>query len=546
MSSVVATSPGPDGGPNEDPDLAEAGPGHHADRRVAQATGPAARNRIPPDRWLPVLVAVITATVHAVGVFTFPALADDEGTYVAQAWAVRSGELAHYTYWYDHPPAGWIQLAALDWLPQALFPGSHPVAASRAVMVLAWSVSGALVYLLGRRLGLHPVWAVAAGLLTTLSPLTVTLGRQVYLDTLAVPWVLGTFLLITTRRRHLWMYVAAGASFGMAVLTKETTLVLLPAVLLALFQHTHLSTRSVAVAGFLGSFVLTGSAYVLMAVLRSELAPGPGHVSLIGGVLYQLVNRPGSGSVFVPGSPSRTVLDGWLFFDPWIVWLGLAALPVALAVRRLRPVAAGLLILVLVACKPDGYLPAMYVIVALPLLGLVAAGTADAVWRLFLRRRSWVKWPGLAVLSTGVAAAVLVAAPQWAAALDGATTRSTNGDRQAAEAWLADHGHPDDVVLVDDVSWVGLVQNGITARADTVWFYKLDTDPEIASALPGGWRDVDFVLSTDQLRLAVANDPSLKQSARALERSRVVASFGSGDSVIEIRRVSPNLEGTLP
>ena len=32
---------------------------------------------------------------------------------MAEAWAVyMRGDLAHYTYWYDHPPGGWLQLAA--------------------------------------------------------------------------------------------------------------------------------------------------------------------------------------------------------------------------------------------------------------------------------------------------------------------------------------------------------------------------------------------------------------------------------------------------
>jgi hypothetical protein len=34
---------------------------------------------------------------------------------VAQAYAVsRLGDLSHYTYWYDHPPLGWIQIAVWE------------------------------------------------------------------------------------------------------------------------------------------------------------------------------------------------------------------------------------------------------------------------------------------------------------------------------------------------------------------------------------------------------------------------------------------------
>ena len=52
---------------------------------------------------LPVLVLV--GAVHAWGMQVNPQRLDDEGTYVSQAWAVMHWTtLAHYTYWYDHPP----------------------------------------------------------------------------------------------------------------------------------------------------------------------------------------------------------------------------------------------------------------------------------------------------------------------------------------------------------------------------------------------------------------------------------------------------------
>jgi hypothetical protein len=52
------------------------------------------------------------AGVRLINLGGSPQRVDDEGTYVAQAYAVsRLGDLSHYTYWYDHPPLGWIQIA---------------------------------------------------------------------------------------------------------------------------------------------------------------------------------------------------------------------------------------------------------------------------------------------------------------------------------------------------------------------------------------------------------------------------------------------------
>ena len=56
---------------------------------------------------------IVAGVVHATGMARAPQRVDDEGTYVAQAWAVQHWRtLGHYTYWYDHPPLGWLLLAA--------------------------------------------------------------------------------------------------------------------------------------------------------------------------------------------------------------------------------------------------------------------------------------------------------------------------------------------------------------------------------------------------------------------------------------------------
>ena len=37
---------------------------------------------------------------------------DDEGIYVAEAWAMLvPHHISNYTYWYDHPFLGWAQMA---------------------------------------------------------------------------------------------------------------------------------------------------------------------------------------------------------------------------------------------------------------------------------------------------------------------------------------------------------------------------------------------------------------------------------------------------
>ena len=58
-------------------------------------------------------------------------------------------------------------------------------------MLPVFAVTLGLVYLLARRIGLARWTATVAMVLFGLSPLSVTLNRQIYLDSFAVAWILG-------------------------------------------------------------------------------------------------------------------------------------------------------------------------------------------------------------------------------------------------------------------------------------------------------------------------------------------------------------------
>ncbi|GMA32332.1 hypothetical protein [Litorihabitans aurantiacus] len=83
-----------------------------------------------------------------------PQFIDDEGTYSAQAYAVeRLGELTHYTYWYDHPPLGWLQMAGWTSLTNAFDRYPSAVMAGRETMMVALAASTLLLWVLVRRIG---------------------------------------------------------------------------------------------------------------------------------------------------------------------------------------------------------------------------------------------------------------------------------------------------------------------------------------------------------------------------------------------------------
>jgi 4-amino-4-deoxy-L-arabinose transferase-like glycosyltransferase len=517
------------------------------------------RHRISLAIVLPLLV--VTAALRIWGIDHGPALADDEGTYVAQAWAVQAKHtLAPYTYWYDHPPLGWLQIAAFTWITGAFSGTGLDVVAVRHLMVGYAVVDAALIFLLCRRLGTGRLTAGAAVALWALSPLAVGYSRMVYLDNIALPWVLGAFVLAATVRRSLWAQTAAGALFAVGVLTKETMIVLLPGLVWVVVQHTTRRTRSFCLVGFasLGALILV--LYPLMAVLRGELLPGPGHVSLLQSLKWQFLSRPSTGSALSAHSGSRTLLDSWLSMDGWLLGLGLIGALVCLRSRPLRPVAATLLLLTVVGLRP-GYLPQPYVIALLPLAAICAAASVGVIWaalrdrppvpvRPNARREARLRAAGRLAAVAGIVAIAAALVPAWISGNRALAAENQSAPVADAEHWLEAHaqtaatrlsGQWGSDVLVDDTMWSDLVTHGFPQQ-QVVWFYKLDyvdnLDPSVRRRIHD-YRDFGWVVDSPIIRSGLADSsPTTYALARqAIAHSRVVARFGTGTQQIDIRRV---------
>ena len=151
-----------------------------------------------------------------------PQRVDDEGTYVAQAWVVQHWRtLGHYTYWYDHPPLGWLLLAAWTSLTGAFGRATTAIAAGREFMLAVQLLSAALLYGVARRLELRRVAAAGAVLVFSLSPLALGMHRAVYLDNIAIPFVVAAFLLVLSPTHRLAAHAAGGLCLAAAVLVRK-------------------------------------------------------------------------------------------------------------------------------------------------------------------------------------------------------------------------------------------------------------------------------------------------------------------------------------
>ncbi|GAA2763331.1 hypothetical protein GCM10010103_23720 [Streptomyces paradoxus] len=533
-----------------------------AQRRPAPRTGTHRRPEPPsrlrssrPDLLLCGVLLAAILVVQGWNIGDYPALSDDEGTYLAQAWSVQQGNgLAHYTYWYDHPPLGWIQIALLTWIPALISPESMTVGTMRAAMLVISGISAVLVYVLGRRLAL-PRWAAGLGMVFFgLSPLSVVLQREIFLDNLAVMWTLLAFTLAASPSRHLWHHFGAGIAAATGVLTKETMLVVLPALFLTMWRHSHRDTRKFAITGAVTACALIGFSYPLFALLKGELLPGAGHVSLWDGVKYQMT-RPGSGFILDQGSGSWGVLRSWLYYDKILPLGGLAGALLLLltwrwsvTARALAGPALAVAVFAALALRPNGYLPAMYVIQALPFLALVlAGGTASVAHAVLSRWRSEAEKRYVSVSRYALAAVLALAAgayvvPRWYDGAHTAVTTDANAPYKAASKWLATEVEDPERtrVLVDDALWLDLVHQGYRPGLGVIWFYKADLDPAVTKTMPRGWKDLDYVVASPTVRRDAADLPNVKA---AMEHSDPVATFGTGEDRIEIRQIQTSAGG---
>jgi hypothetical protein len=426
-------------------------------------------------------------------------------------------------------------------------------------------VSCSLLYTLARRLQMTRLFAAAAVLFFALSPLSIYFHRGVLLDNLATAWALAAFVLALSPRRRLWSFAASGACFAVSVLSKETTIVLLPALLLAAFQNTDPRTRRYCVTVFISFLVLIGLCYPLYATLKGELLPGRGHVSVLGTDLDMVFGRKATGSVFDPHSVAHGTVAFWLWLDPWLVGAALMLSPIALALRNTRAITLAYLIQVVMVLRP-GYLPAMYVIALLPFAALIVAGSTQATWRFATghQRRSGPPggWPGRRIVAARAAALIrpatimasvaalaaeagvvaLVVAPRWVKADSAAMTVRLDGPERDAERWIVHNIAHNKRLIVTDDFWLYLIQHGFDARPvkggfssrTVVSYWPLDKDPAVRRYFPQGWRDFDYVVSTEAMRATAGNTPNTEL---ALQNSHTVATFGRGFQRIEIRAI---------
>ena len=338
------------------------------------------------------ILAAVAALALGMNLTGFPYHENDEGTYVAQAWAVTSlGRLAPYTYTYDHAPLGWLTIAAWTTILGGSQRFGTAVDTGRALMLLVQVASTVLVFGIGLRLS-GRVWVgLLAGALFALAPVGLYYHRRVLLDNPATLWLLlGIWLLLprpgaggtVTAGPSTVRVVAGGLAFGAAVLTKEVALATLPA--LALLAARPMPGRGAGAKPSRGSSRQVSRSRSTRSAPPFEVSfcrragwdlDPPSGVSLVGGLTEQLA-RGRDGGLLSPSSAIWEMLGRWAREEPLLV-LGGTVAAIWLATRWRRSPAAssiGLAVLCLwVFLGRGGIVLPFYLVPLLPLLALSLA-----------------------------------------------------------------------------------------------------------------------------------------------------------------------------
>lgn len=500
---------------------------------------------------LPLLLSLIAVALvaHGFNMFYSPAMnrLDDEGIYMAQAWAVlREGRLAPYTYWYDHAPGGWILIAG--WLALTGGPLSFGSAidSGRILMLALHLVMVLLLYRIARKLGASRPAAAVATLVFSLSPLAIYYQRFVLLDTIMLFWLLLSVELLLDGWGRLSRFVLSGVCFGIAILSKETAVFLVPAMLLLAWQQRWKHHGRFAIVGWLLPMAVVVSLYPLYAILKGELLPAgqsfgffmfgsrlDPHVSLSESLRWQ-ASRSGGGMLNLDNQFWQLVRTEWLVRDAFL-FAGGALATAANALRGARDrrlLIAGLLgLLPLFYLARGGVVFDFYVLFAIPFLCLNLGLLLDLAVRHLPARSNRTT---VAIATAALLGGYLLSGALQPLYLD----RSALPGREAT-AWIKRHLPADSRIVVRDGFWVDLHEEGLGGPAfpDAHSHWKVAADP----AIKGGvfhedWRRVDYLLMSPGLEddfEATGNTVALE----ALRRSHPVKRWETGGAVVELRKV---------
>lgn len=449
------------------------------------------------------LALLIAGFTHGFNMFHFPYFENDEGVYFSQAYAVSQGKLTDYTYWYDHTPIGWIQIAVWMISTGGPFTFGYSLFSARILMLLFHLASSALIFFIVKKLTKKDITSFISVVAYSINFLSVYFQRRLLLDNIMTFWVLLTlFILINSKTKLKWT-IAAGISLSIAVLTKETAIVALPIFLVINYTLLHKRQKIIGTIIFILPIILGITYFITYAVLKNELFPSPDHVSLIGTWTYQLT-RGNHLPFWKEGSDFLLAFASWIKKDKlYVIAMIATTIWTLIGFRKnLLIRLVGLLGLSFwIFMLRGGLIIDFYVIPLLALgaitIGIVAGDILKIRYTGFL---IIIFLLGLYLFNTNYSA--------W-------TNDETTPQIESVN-WVKKHLPKNANIAVDDSQLLDLRLsrfNGDPSFPNTHWFFKLEKDPTIKrDYLANDWQNLDYLIASNELikQMHEENLPFLK------------------------------------
>ncbi|MEV6927889.1 glycosyltransferase family 39 protein [Dactylosporangium sp. NPDC051485] len=495
-----------------------------ADTLTKPRPRPASGTAGKPDKAPKAIIALcllIGLVSHGWNMFRYPLYLTDEGIYMEQAWAVlRQGKLSPYTYFYDHAPMGWLALAGwVGVLPGGFSAFGNALNTGRVLMLIVHLASVFLMFEIIRRFTGSKPAAFLATFVFNLSPLGVYYQRQVLLDNLMMFWILLGLFLLARRDGRIVTAMGAGFCFGLALVTKENAVFLLPGCAYLLHKTIkEQNNRRFGVSFWWFTVLVPVTTYLLFAQIKNELFPEDfhfspdnnqlkGHVSLLNTIWWQMHRNSNSSNGL---SFTYLLQQSWLFKDRYLLIAGAAATVLVLIAgrrnRRLRTpmLACGLMTLGYAFYLSRSALLDFYIAPMVPLFALNLG-----MFFGWLTRRT--KQAGAAVLVACLLVPVLVMPGGFLVKYNAkgelefsdAYRLPLTRLQEQQVAWIRHNISPNARLIIDDDIWVSL-HDAKPAYKNAHPHYKATSDPDVRDKVfHSSWENVDYVVMSNKMRDAL-------------------------------------------
>jgi hypothetical protein len=467
--------------------------------------------------------------------FTFK---DDEGIYAGQAWAVlRLGQLTPYTYFYDHAPGGWLLAAGWMGLTGGVHAFGNSVDSGRVLVLVLHLAMIPLIFQITCRLGGNLVSAGLATALFSFSPLAIFYQRMFLLDNIMMFWLFLSPYLLLDEKGRLSHVVLSGITFGVALVTKETAIFLLPVIALIVWRQRRSHQSIFAVYSWFIPMVMVVSWYPFYAILKGELLgagqafnfflgtpSGSGQgVSLVDALKWQST-RGGGGLFNFENLFWQLVRNDWFRRDPFLLTAGSAAIIFSLIfglVRRnwLVPGLLGLMPLIYLA--RGGIVFDYYILFLIPFLCVNLGLVLGALLK-------WLPGKRASLVTGAITLALLIFYAASGSLLPLYTEHPDAAGRQAL-TWIKQNIPPSSYIITRDDLWADLHEQGLQGDSfpDAHSHWKVAADPAVrVSIFKDNWQNVDYLIMSPGL-IQSLTDTNNTVALEALKHATLIKTWES-------------------